>query len=132
MILGFILAACGGPTPHFRNAPATRVAVDGSTFDVRVRGNLAEAVRVNSQYAPRLGPIGDRAAYAMAQVSGCRVAGVLGDQAVTTGVLDCDRPDGAPVIWLPIGYANYSCIEVSHWVNEGPGPNYLEFECDPY
>ncbi|MEM7081107.1 MAG: hypothetical protein AAF513_21030 [Pseudomonadota bacterium] len=73
----------------------TRIEVDGSIFDVRVRGGLAEAVRMNPQYAPRLGPIGSRAGVAMAQASGCEVVGVLGDQSVTTGVLDCDnRPEG--------------------------------------
>ena len=91
----------------------------------------AEAVRLNPQYAPRLGPIGDRAAFAMAQVSGCRVTGVLGDQVVITGVLDCGGT-GDRRVWLPVGYANYSCIEVSRWENEGPGPKYLEFDCDPY
>jgi len=131
IILLCLLAACGGPTPHFRSVPATRVTVDGSLFDIRVRGGLAEAVRLNPQYAPRLGPIGDRAAFAMAQVSGCRVTGVLGDQVVITGVLDCGGT-GDRRVWLPVGYANYSCIEVSRWENEGPGPKYLEFDCDPY
>lgn len=89
----FLAAACSAASPEFRGAPVTRVAVDGSVFDVRVRGGLAEAVRVNPQYAPRLDPIGPRAGVAMEQVSGCQVVGVLGDQAVMTGVLDCEsRP----------------------------------------
>ena len=83
------LCACNRAGPHFRGLPATRVTVDGSVFDVRVRGELAEAQRVNTEYAPRLGLIGPRAALAMAHVSGCRVKQVLGDQAMVTGVLDC-------------------------------------------
>lgn len=83
------LAACNGPSPHFHAVPATRIAVNGSTFDVRVRGNLAEAVRVTPQYAPRFGPIRYRAGLAMALVSGCSVTTVLGDQAQATGRLDC-------------------------------------------
>jgi hypothetical protein len=67
----------------------TVVTVDGSTFAVRVKGELAEAVRTNMQYAPRMGPIGDRAARAMAQVSGCTVREVRGDQALILGILDC-------------------------------------------
>ncbi|MEX0351415.1 MAG: hypothetical protein AB3N15_18480 [Paracoccaceae bacterium] len=92
-VLVSLVAACGAASPEFRRAPVMRVAVDGSVFDIRVRGGLAEAVRVNPQYAPRLGPIGSRAGAAMEQVSGCQVVGVLGDQAVMTGVLDCEsRP----------------------------------------
>lgn len=131
VIVIWAVTGCGGPTPHFRGVEATRISVDGSVFDVRVRGNLAEAIRQNPQYAPRLGPIGDRAAFAMGQVSGCKVEGVLGDQAVITGVLDCGGKGGGRN-WIPISYANYSCIEVDQWVNEGLGMRYMEFECDPY
>lgn len=124
----FSLAACNTPSPHFRGSQVTRVAVDGSVFDVRVRGNLAEALRINPQYSPRFGPIRERAGFAMAQVSGCKVVEVLGDQALATGVLACkERPAG----WIaPTVAMSYSCLEVSQWVNEGPGPNYAEFECD--
>lgn len=81
--------ACGDPDPHFRSISPTRISVGNSDFEVFVRGNLAEALRVNSRYAPRLGPIRAEAAVAMAQVSGCKVYGVLGDQAQQTGLLDC-------------------------------------------
>ncbi len=83
------LVACTDPSPHFHGVNATRVHVEGSTFDIRVRGNLAEAIRINPQYAPRLGPLRQQAEQAMAVVSGCAVTGVLGDQALMTGVLDC-------------------------------------------
>lgn len=89
VLLILCLCACNRAGPHFRGLEATRVTVDGSVFDVRVRGELAEAQRVNTEYAPRLGAIGPRAAKAMAHVSGCRVRQVLGDQAIVTGVLDC-------------------------------------------
>ncbi|OIQ34829.1 MAG: hypothetical protein BM559_05075 [Roseobacter sp. MedPE-SWchi] len=84
-----LLGACAEPQGHFAAAPVQRVTVDGAVFDIRLRGNLAEATRVNPQYAPRLGPLRVQAAEAMAAVSGCRVTGVLGDQALMTGVLDC-------------------------------------------
>ncbi|WP_425046655.1 hypothetical protein [Primorskyibacter sp. S87] len=66
----------------------------------------------------------------MSQVSGCRVTGVLGDQAVVTGVLDCgDRPAG----WaLPAAALNFDCLETDQWVNEGPGPDYQNFECSAF
>ena len=94
------LSACNTPGRYFRGIAPTRVEVGGSVFDVRVRGDLAEAIRVNPQYAPRLGPIRARAAIAIAQVSGCRVEGVLGDQALLTARLDCNR--SAPSRTLPV------------------------------
>ncbi|MFG6566147.1 hypothetical protein [Sulfitobacter sp. 1A13679] len=86
----FSLAACTAPSREFRGLPAQRITVEGSVFDVRVRGERAEAVRVNTQYAPRFGPIRARAGRAMALVTGCEVKEVLGDQALALGVLDCD------------------------------------------
>ena len=91
------LVACNTAGPHFRGLPATRITVAGSVFDVRVNGDLAEALRVNPEYAPRFGPIRQRAAFAMAAVSGCEVEDVLGDQALATGRLDC-RERHAPVM----------------------------------
>ena len=61
----WLVVSCGMPSRYVRDQPATRVSVGGSVFDVRVRGDLAESVRINRQYAPRLGPIGGRAAVAM-------------------------------------------------------------------
>ena len=83
------LAACNGPSPHFRGLPAQRVTVEGSTFDVRHTDRFAEAVRLNAQYAPRPGPIAARAAIAMHQVTGCRISQLRGDAAVILGFLDC-------------------------------------------
>ena len=72
-LLTLVLASCNTAGRHFRGLQATTVTVDGSTFDVRVRGELAEAIRTNSEYAPRFGPIRERAGRAMALVSGCEV-----------------------------------------------------------
>lgn len=91
-----LLSACHTPSPEFRGLPATRVTVDGSTFDVRVNGAQAEALRVNAQYAPRFGPIKHRAESAMGQVSGCKVVKVSGDQALAFGLLKCGKR--APVV----------------------------------
>lgn len=85
-----VLTACNTPSPAFRGLPPTRVTIEGSTFDVRVREDRAEAIRINPEYAPRFGPIRDRAAAAMAQVSGCEVNAVGGDQALAVALLDCD------------------------------------------
>lgn len=127
-----MLAACSAGTPHFRGVPATRVAVNGSVFDVRVRGELAEAVRVNTQYAPRLGPIRDRAALAMAQVSGCPILDVLGDAAVTVGVLGCDRAAGERLLLTAVSTPNYECIDYGTYEDAGSDLGYQVFECTPY
>lgn len=124
----FLLAACSGGTPYFRDQPVTRVAVNGSVFDVRVRNELAEAVRVNRQYAPRLGPIRDRAALAMAQVSGCPLLDVLGDAAVTVGVLGCDRELGEKLIFGALMMRSYECVNYGYSGDYG----YQVFECTPY
>lgn len=85
------LAACNYPSAEYRGSPVTRVSVQGSTFDVRVNGRRAEAIRINPEYAPRFGPIRERVAVAMAAVSGCKVASVTGDQAQAFGRLDCGK-----------------------------------------
>ncbi|QBF29983.1 hypothetical protein [Thalassococcus sp. S3] len=123
-----LLCACNAPTRHFRDVPLTRIAVEDSIFDIRIKGELAEAVRINRQYAPRLGPIGPRAARAMAHISGCEVERILGDQAVILGILDCD---GVPNTY-PRTSGQYDCITVDRWTNHGLGIETLEFECSPY
>lgn len=101
ILLVGVLAACNGPGRYFEGTEVTRIAIGDSEFDVRLQGHLAEAVRVNPRYAPRLGAIGDEAAMAMAQASGCRVIGILGDQSVTTGILDCGPDPPGPGGSLP-------------------------------
>lgn len=82
-------AGCNMPSAGFSGLPVQQVIVDGSVFDVRVKGAQAEAIRINMEYAPRFGPIRDRAGRAMAQASGCKVVHVVGDQAVAIGKLNC-------------------------------------------
>ena len=123
LVLG--LAACDRPGTYFETRTATRVTVQESTFDVRTHGRLAEALRVNPEYAPRFGPIRDRAAIAMALVSGCRVTEVLGDAALATGILDCG--DGAEPPRLP---PVYDCAEIDSLTTRA-GRTYRDFDCTP-
>jgi len=88
------LSACTASRGYFAETEVEQVTVGMSVFEVRVKGNLAEATRINPQYAPRLGPLRTQAAQAMAEVSGCRVTGVLGDQALMIGVLNCPALGG--------------------------------------
>ncbi len=123
----FALTACNTAGPHFRGLPATTVTVDGSTFDVRVNGRLAEALRTNMQYAPRFGPIKQRAAAAMEMVSGCRVKEVRGDQALATGILDCGK--GGPRIDRLTPQDEYSCYTLDSYVSPATGERVLDLDC---
>lgn len=128
ILLSLVLFGCNTAGPHFRGLPATTVTVDGSTFDVRVRGELAEAIRTNVQYAPRFGPIEARAGRAMAMVSGCEVKEVRGDQAQATGILRCGktakRRAPQPVLAL-------DCTPVRGTELNQLGGKSVEITCDP-
>lgn len=119
------LAACNTAGPHFRGLPATTVTVDGSTFDVRVRGELAEAIRTNAAYTPRFGPIRERAGRAMAMVSGCAVKEVRGDQAQATGILDCGTAK-RPARVVPVGL---ECVPVRGSELSQLGGVLVEIDC---
>jgi len=124
VVICFVLVAgCATETRHFRGVDPVRVSVDGSVFDIRLRGNLAEAIRINPQYAPRLGPLRARAGFAMARISGCQVTGVLGDQAVMTGVLDCQEMAELPVV------DSYDCADVVQWLSRAGSAAYPEYRC---
>ena len=82
-------AACDSPTPHFRGIPATTVTVDGSTFAVRRRGDIAEAVRTNTELLPGFDSVAPRAGRAIAQATGCAVRDLRGDPAVIVARLAC-------------------------------------------
>ena len=88
------LAACNMPGPDFRGIDPVRVTIGKSTFDVRVDGPRAQAIRLNMEWAPRRDAVAPRAAAAIERVSGCRVTRLDGDQAVILARLDCGR--GAP------------------------------------
>ena len=126
--LMFGVAACNTAGPHFRHLPATRITVEQSTFDVRVNRRLAEAIRVNARYAPRLGPVGLEAARAMHLVSGCAVTEVRGDAAQTTGVLDCG--EGPPPVVLVAGL-NYECVAIDGYFSSVDGSYAVDYDCAP-
>lgn len=100
--------------------PAVRMQVDGSVFDVRVRGQRAEAIRRNPEWPPRRAVIMPRAAAAIAGVSGCQVARLRGDVAVIRADLDCGG--GAPP--RPPAARAYDCEVVA--LDNGHGELYCE------
>jgi hypothetical protein len=128
LILLFMLAACDTAGPHFRGLEAKTVTVDGSTFDVRVRGELAEAIRTNAEYAPRFGPIRARAGRAMAIVSGCEVKEVRGDQAQALGILRCGKDSKKEP---PKSPKALDCFPVQGTELKQLGGTSVEIECDP-
>lgn len=126
-----LCSACNAAGPHFRHLEPTRVTVEEATFDVRVNRRLAEAIRINPQYAPRLGPIAGQAARAMWLVSGCDVVEVRGDAAQITGVLDCG--DGPPPVVLVAGL-NYECVAIDSYLSSADGTTFVDYDCEavPY
>ncbi len=102
------LAACNTPGHEFRGVDPVRVSIGQSTFDVRVDGTYAQAIRLNPEWAPRFEAVAPRGAVAMQKVSGCKVVRLWGDQAVMLARLDCG--EGVPP--LPPGRA-YEC-ELDH------------------
>lgn len=86
------LMACDTPGPAFRGVEPVRISLRGDVFDVRVDGATAEAMRLNTRWAPRLASAGANGALAIEKVSGCRVRKIYGDAALMTARLDCGQP----------------------------------------
>lgn len=99
-----LCSACDTPGQAFRGVAATRIAVGGATFDVRIDGVRAQAIRLNRQWAPRLSSVAPQGVAAIEKVSGCRVRRLDGDAALMTARLDC----GQPLKPLPRGHT-YDC-----------------------
>jgi len=89
LALLLLAVACNAPGPAFRGIAPTRISVGQSTFDVRIRGRHAQAIRVNHEWAPRTAAVAPRAAAAIAAVSGCDAPRLWGDQAMIEAVLVC-------------------------------------------
>ncbi len=120
-LLMAVLAACNGPGPAFHGIAPDRAVIGGAVFDIRVKGRRAQAIRLNSEWAPRLAAVAPRAIMAIETVSGCRVAHLDGDQAVVTARLDCgDGPPPPPPIrgldcavdHLDETYAQMTCVPI--------------------
>ena len=129
--LGFLLviAACNTPSPGFRGVAPVRMTVGKSTFDVRVDGNQAEAIRLNREWAPRLEAVAPRAVAAIEKVSGCEVKKLGGDQALITARLACGR-DPQPMEVIP-GPIEYDCDIDDVYINRGLGERITEMTCTP-
>lgn len=86
-----LFAGCNTPPLGFAGVSATQIDVERSTFDVRIKGDQAHALRVNAEFAPNFAAVAPRAQMAIEKVSGCQViSGTLrGDQISMTAALSC-------------------------------------------
>lgn len=128
MLSFIVLAGCDTPGPHFKGIDPVTITVEGSTFDVRVKDKLAEAIRTNSQYAPRFGPIAGRAQFAIEQVSGCKVKRLTGDQAVALGQLDCGRGGVASAPSSRI--QDIDCYKIDSYLSPATGEVISDYDCN--
>lgn len=101
LMLVCLVAGCNTPAPAFRDVPARRVTIGPSTFDVRVKGDRAYAIRTNMEYAPNFRFTAVRFKAAFEAASGCKVGAeaMRGDQAVMEARLTCAGKPPRP--WKP-------------------------------
>jgi len=122
-----VLIGCDTPSPAFRGIAPTRITVGKSTFDVRVNGNRAEAIRLNSEWAPRMAAVAPRAVAAIETVSGCEVRKLGGDQALILAKLKCRK--GAKARPALPERIEYDCDIDDTYVNRGLGQEITEMSC---
>lgn len=86
-----VLSACGNSHPAFMGVEAQVVEVRGSTFQIRVKGDMAEAIRTNFERIPKIGDTFPKAAEAIEIASGCSVVpnSMKGDPALMTAKVKC-------------------------------------------
>jgi len=104
IVAALALMACDTPSPRFRGVEPVRIGLRGDVFDVRIDGVRAEAMRLNTRWAPNLDSVGPNGVTAIEEVSGCRVRKLYGDAALMTARLDC----GQKLEPLPRGFT-YTC-----------------------
>ncbi|MEZ5716800.1 MAG: hypothetical protein R3D85_17610 [Paracoccaceae bacterium] len=123
------LGGCNTPSPGFKGVAPVRITVGQSTFDVRVDGNRAEAIRLNPEWAPRQEAVAPRAVAAIETVSGCEVTKLGGDAALIEARLKC-KGDARPMAIAP-GRIEYDCDIDDVYVNRGLGEKITEMTCTP-
>lgn len=86
-----LLAACTSPHPAFMGVEMQVIEVQGSTFQVRIKGEVAEAIRTNFEFVPKIGDTFPKAQQAMEIASGCKVVpnSMKGDPALMRAKLKC-------------------------------------------
>ncbi|MCV6823225.1 MULTISPECIES: hypothetical protein [Halocynthiibacter] len=88
-----LIAGCDSPHPKMMGVKAQEITVEGSTFRVRTKGEIAEAIRVGFVPFSEHAQIPMRAVVAMEEASGCDVdqRSVKGDPALIVARLKCPK-----------------------------------------
>ncbi len=89
LISAVFVAGCNLPGLEFRHVAATRITIGSSIFDVRVKGDRAQAIRRNPEPKAQRKGLALRAIAAIETVSGCRAGRLDGDAALVVTRLDC-------------------------------------------
>jgi predicted small secreted protein len=91
LLASLLMTACGTATPAFRGADVSRHVVGSMTFDVRLRGDRAEAQRRNFGFGQKFPDVAAHAGIAIERASGCTIRrGTLtGDSAIVFARIDC-------------------------------------------
>lgn len=98
LLLCLGLAACDAAGPGFRGADKVVRRIEGSTFTLRFRGDMVEAIRTSPEAFPRFQSVARKAALAAQAESGCRADWVQGDPAMMLIGLSCEgrKPPKVP------------------------------------
>ena len=85
------LISCSSPGRDFGGIEPVRIDVEGSEFDVHVKGDEVRVIRMNYELLPNLAVTASRAIAAMEVVTGCRVinGSFSGDQAMAAARVKC-------------------------------------------
>jgi len=128
LALLLILAGCNTPPAYFSQSTVQTLSVEGSTFDVRIRDQIALAMRTNPEPISQLKFVEARARAAMEEVSKCKVVETLGDVSVMMGALSCDgRP--APSL-AALSPPSLDCYEVDRYTSGATQEEVVFYDCD--
>ncbi len=76
--------------PGFRGVEPIRTEYGGSTFLLRVQGNIVEATRTNPEMLPRFETVAKKAGLAAQRQTGCKAAWIEGDAAMMLIGMSCN------------------------------------------
>ncbi|MCT4554822.1 MAG: hypothetical protein N4A53_09070 [Pelagimonas sp.] len=100
------LMGCDTGGPGFYGVDAVERSYDGTTFSIRVRGNLAEATRTNFEWGSDFREIWAKAGALTIHETGCKVAWYDGDGSVVRMGLSCN---GQPPPMKPVKTPTLYC-----------------------
>lgn len=85
------LGGCASPSPRMMSAEKTVAEVGGSRFTIYRSGDVVEIYRTSPEALPRLSEVMAKAAVAVEQATGCKVAAgsLVGDAALMKAELAC-------------------------------------------